>query len=209
MTITYLELLTFVFAVILFMFTPGPGVFAILAKAMIQGAWSAFPMAVGMGLGDALYMVFSAYGLSAIATNFSSVFTLIKYLGAAYLFYLAWKMWITIPKEINHYEALKQGKVEGCKSLISGFLISTSNPKVILFYVSLLPSFFPVTRLNSYDIWVLCVVICLSAILAMMTYAILANVAQRRLKTSKAQQRFNRVGALLMAIAGIWLLLKG
>ncbi|PNK60287.1 LysE family translocator [Psychrobacter sp. FDAARGOS_221] len=209
MTITSLQLLTFIIAVFVFIMTPGPGVFATIAKAMTQGAWSALPLAIGLAAGDTIYMVFSAYGLSALATNFNTAFTVIKVVGAAYLFYLAYKMWTTVPPKINTADVLVKQKNQGAKSILSGFLISISNPKVILFYVSLLPSFFPITELNALDITALCAVIFIWAIICMMIYAFMASYAQKQLKSSTARQRFNRVGASFMGLAGAWLVAKG
>lgn len=208
MTITTVQLFTFIVAVFVFILTPGPGVFATIAKAMTQGSWAALPLIIGLAAGDTIYMVFSAYGLSALASNFNTLFTIVKFVGAGYLFYLAYKMWTTVPPEIvTENVALK--KNEGLKSVMSGFLISISNPKVILFYISLLPSFFPVTSLTGVDITVLCLVIFVCAIIAMMMYAFMASYAQKRLKNPKARQKFNRVGAVFMGLAGTWLIAKG
>lgn len=214
MTITFIQLFTFIFAVTLFMLTPGPGVFATIAKAMSQGSWAVLPLAIGLAAGDTIYIVFSAYGLSALATNFNTLFTAIKFAGAGYLFYLAYKMWVTMPPaiETNSSETLlvtKDDRKQGIKSMASGFLISISNPKVILFYVSLLPSFFPVANLTGVDIGILCGVIFVCAVVTMMSYAFIAGYAQKQLKSPKSRQIFNRVGASLMGMAGGWLLTKG
>ena len=208
MTITTIQLFTFIVAVFVFILTPGPGVFATIAKAMTQGSWAALPLIIGLAAGDTIYMVFSAYGLSALASNFNTLFTIVKFVGAGYLFYLAYKMWTTVPPEIVT-ESVELKKNEGLKSVMSGFLISISNPKVILFYISLLPSFFPVTSLTGVDITTLCLVIFVCAIVAMMMYAFMASYAQKRLKNPKARQKFNRVGAVFMGLAGTWLIAKG
>lgn len=205
MTITLLQLLTFIIAVAVFVATPGPGVFAVLAKGMSQGAWSVLPLALGLALGDSIYMVFSAYGLSALATEFHGLFLVIKYLGAVYLFYLAWQLW-TQPVSGTAMASVEKGR--SGKSFLSGLLISISNPKVILFYVSLLPSFFPVTTLTAIDIALVCAVIFIVAALMMMVYGFLADYAQRKFREPKARQRFNRIGAAFMGLAGGWLLSK-
>ena len=103
----------------------------------------------------------------------------------------------------------KGDRKQGIKSMTSGFLISISNPKVILFYVSLLPSFFPVANLTGVDIGILCGVIFVCAVVTMMSYAFVAGYAQKQLKSSKSRQIFNRVGASFMGMAGGWLLTKG
>lgn len=209
MNITIIQLLTFIFAVFIFIMTPGPGVFATIAKAMNKGSWSALPLAIGLAAGDTIYMTFSAYGLSALATNFNTLFTAVKFVGAAYLFYLAYKMWTNVPPEISSNSSQAVEKKDGLKSITSGFLISISNPKVILFYLSLLPSFFPVQNLTGLDVVVLSAVIFTCAIIGMMIYAVMAGYAQQRLKSQKSRQKFNRVGASFMGLAGSWLVVKG
>lgn len=207
MTITWLQLLTFILANSIFVLTPGPGVFAAIAKGMAQGARPVLPLAVGMALGDTVYMFFSAYGLSVIATNFGLLFSLIRYVGAAYLLYLAWKLWTTKPQTEQPQTAPR--KRDSLSGFISGFLISISNPKVILFYISLLPSFFPVTTLGDVDIVIICTIVFVVVTTWIMAYGVIAGYAQKQLRNPTSRLRFNRASATLMGAAGAWLLAKG
>lgn len=208
MTLTLLQIVAFSFASFVFVITPGPGVFAAIAKAMTKGSWAVLPLAIGMAFGDMVYMIFSVYGLSTLATNFHGLFTLIRFVGAAYLFYLAWKMWVAVPVSLDDKVVKEINKRERLSDLTSGFLISISNPKVILFYISLLPSFFPVTTLNQADTMVISAIVFVAVVLGIMLYAGVAGYAKKQLKNPKSSQRFNRVSATLMGGAGVWLLAK-
>src|ERR1700761_6212283 len=76
---------------------PGPGVAAIVARGLGGGFRGAVPMVIGILIGDLIYLSFAAFGLAAIATYFGAVFTIIRYLSAAYLLYIAWKFWTARP----------------------------------------------------------------------------------------------------------------
>ena len=142
--------ITFFLAILIFSVTPGPGVFALIAKALTEGSKACFPLSLGMVTSDILYLVLACYGLAAIAEHFGWAFTAIRMLGAMYLFYLGYKLW-TAKLDIDKDASLK-GKGQWFKSLLQGFLISASNPKVILFYIAFLPTFMDLTVLKSSDI---------------------------------------------------------
>jgi threonine/homoserine/homoserine lactone efflux protein len=89
--------LAFFAAIFIFSITPDPGVFAILARAMTEGAAACFTLGLGMAISDIVYLVFACYGLAAIAEHWGGLFTVIRILGAAYLLYLGWKMWRARP----------------------------------------------------------------------------------------------------------------
>src|SRR5882724_3230837 len=76
---------------------PGPGVAAIVARGLGGGFKGSVPMVFGILVGDLIYLSFAAFGLAAIATYFAGVFTVIRYLSAAYLLYIAWKFWTAKP----------------------------------------------------------------------------------------------------------------
>lgn len=207
MTLSFLQILTFALASIIFVMTPGPGIFASIAKAMAQGAKSVLPMSVGLALGDIIYVVLSVYGLSVLATNFHEVFVAVRIIGACYLFYLAYKMWTATPNQ-GERVSKPADKRDVLGSLVGGFLISISNPKVILFYVSLLPSFFPVATLNVVDTVIISVITFISVVVGIMIYAIAASYAQKQLSKPQTRRIFNRVSASLMGGAATWLLAK-
>ena len=70
---------------------PGPGVIALVARSLGSGYRPTLPMLFGMALGDVAYLTAAVLGLAYIASTFGLVFTIIRYLGAAYLLFIAWK----------------------------------------------------------------------------------------------------------------------
>ncbi|MGK0271097.1 MAG: threonine/homoserine/homoserine lactone efflux protein, partial [Cocleimonas sp.] len=80
-------------AIFIFGITPGPGIFTLLGKALSTGVKDCIPMSLGMSISDTIYLILATYGLAAIAENYSGLFLVIRFTGAAYLIYLGWKMW--------------------------------------------------------------------------------------------------------------------
>ncbi|REG87016.1 LysE family translocator [Marinomonas pollencensis] len=199
--------ITFFIAIFVFSVTPGPGVFAIIARSMVQGAKRSIGLCVGMALSDIVYLVMACYGLAAIAAQWETAFLVVRYLGAAYLIYLGWKMWTaSVGSAGNTSQQKSEKKLDG---FFQGFMISASNPKVIVFYIAFLPNFIDVTALHGADI-VLASVIAFSALLlGLSVIAIGASQARRYMKSEKAMKGLNRSAGSIMALAGGYLGLKG
>ncbi len=200
--------IAFSIAIFIFAITPGPGTFALLARALNSGAWSCFPMALGMTISDIVYLILATLGLATIAENYSGLFTVIRFVGAAYLIYLGWKMW-TAEADTEFKQNGRLQTKSWIAGFVQGFLISASNPKVILFYIAFLPTFMDLTILSQADI-VLASVLTLFALMAgLMLVAIGASSVRQFLKSQKAIKRLNQTAGSIMVGAGLFLVYKG
>jgi threonine/homoserine/homoserine lactone efflux protein len=199
---TFESAITFFLAIFIFGITPGPGVFAILARAMTKGAPSCFSLALGMTVSDIVYLVLACLGLAVIAENYATLFTLIRWVGAAYLIYLGYKMW-TAP--IQTEEEPGVDKKRGLGGFVQGFLISASNPKVILFYIAFLPTFMDLTALTHQDIALAAVLTLFALMIGLMMLAYMAAYARKALKTERGIKTLNRSAGSIMMMAGIYL----
>ncbi|MFY0675986.1 MAG: LysE family translocator [Neptuniibacter sp.] len=198
--------LSFFVAIFIFGITPGPGVLAILARALAKGAGDCFMLALGMTISDICYLVAACFGLAVIATSWSELFTVIRIVGAGYLIYLGWKMWNTpIDSEVSQQKPDRKMMAAG---FIQGFLISASNPKVILFYIAFLPTFMDLTTLNTYDIVLASFLTLIALMLGLMLIALFASKARTYLQSERSAQRMNQGAGSLMLGAGAYLLTK-
>jgi len=195
--------ITFFIAIFIFGITPGPGVFAILARGMTEGARSCFLLALGMTVSDIIYLVLACFGLAAIAEHWGELFTVIRLAGAAYLCYLGWKLW-TSPINLDDTPIEKHPR-HGLMSFVQGFLISASNPKVILFYIAFLPTFMDLTILNSQDIMLAAALTLVALMLGLMLIAKMASAARRVFRSHRAMQNLNRTAGSIMVGAGVYL----
>lgn len=198
--------LIFALAVFIFGITPGPGVFAIISRALTQGAGACFFLSVGMIVSDILYLIAACLGLAVIATQFNGVFLIVRIIGAAYLFYLGWKMW-TSPIHLSTGES-KVSVKNHFLSFSQGFLISASNPKVILFYIAFLPTFMDMTVLDPEDIALASVLTFLSLLAGLSLIAWFAASARKFFESERGAQRLNRGAGAIMVSAGAFLLSK-
>jgi len=195
--------ISFFIAVLIFGITPGPGVFAILAQALSKGAKSCFMLAFGMTISDMLYLIAACFGLATIATHWSEVFTVIRIAGAGYLIFLGWKLW-SAPIDVDAMTAeTKQRK--NSLSFLQGFLISASNPKVILFYIAFLPTFMDITALSHADIALASVLTVIALMIGLMTIAAFAASARRWFQSERAVKNLNRSAGSIMVSAGLFL----
>lgn len=203
---------TYFLAIFVFAVTPGPGIFALLAKGMSAGARPCIPLALGMTVSDIIYLLLAFYGLAALAENWGEAFTLLRYAGAAYLFYLGWKMWTADITDYTLSPAQKAGNglsKDALKGFTQGFLISASNPKVILFYIAFLPTFIDLTVLNRSDMFLVVGLTLVGLMMGLMLVATFASSARRFFQSERAQKGTNRTAGSLMVAAGAFLIAKG
>ncbi len=195
--------LSFFIAIFIFGITPGPGVFAILAKALTQGHKACFSLILGMVMSDIVYLIATCFGLASLASHWNEVFTLIRLIGAFYLLYLGWKLW-TAPIVVDTLERAENNRQRRL-SFLQGFLISASNPKVILFYIAFLPTFMDLSALSNTDIALASVLTFAALMLGLMLIARFAAKARSALTSEQAQRHLNRGAGALMMGAGVYL----
>jgi threonine/homoserine/homoserine lactone efflux protein len=198
-------LAAFTIAYAIAVLVPGPGVAAVVARALGGGFMSAVPMVLGILVGDLIYLVFALFGLAAIATWFGPIFIVVRWAGAAYLLYIAWQFWTAKPGT----EQVRAKTESTWKTFLSGFALTMGNPKTIVFYLALLPTVVPldkpITILGFTELTAIVVVVLLIIGFA---YAALAAAARDLFKSSKAIQRLNRTASVMMASAAAFVVAR-
>jgi leucine efflux protein len=134
----------YVAGVIVVVLLPGPNSLFVLASSARRGVFSGYKAAFGVFLGDAVLMTLSALGIASLLKTEPFFFALLKYLGAAYLLYLgigilcgAWRQWRDFSAVLSR--PVKEEDVGS--PFRKALLLSLSNPKAILFFVSLFIQF--------------------------------------------------------------------
>lgn len=143
------DFLMFVVAGLLLNMTPGADTLYIVGKSASGGAKSGAVAALGIGAGCLVHTCLVAFGLAALMTSSSDIYLWVKWLGAAYLFYLGFSMMfmnsqnkanhLNISTANNHHQPLDQTSLS--KVFWGGFLTNALNPKVALFFLAFLPQF--------------------------------------------------------------------
>lgn len=175
---------------------PGPGMTAIVARALGSGFRPTFFMGLGLILGDLCYLTAVILGLALLAQTFTTPFLIIKYLGALYLVYIAWKLWTTglIAQDIEAKRSTHIGL-----SFLSGLLVTLGNPKTMLFYVALVPTLIPLEAIGAKDYAALVGITFVVLIAVLIPYILLASQARTLLKKPNSLKALNRSAASILA----------
>ncbi len=175
---------------------PGPGITAIVARALGSNFRETFFMGLGLVLGDMTYLTAVILGLAFVAQTFTEVFVVIKILGALYLGYIAYKLWTAglLPQDI----AAKKSSNVGM-SFLSGLLVTLGNPKTMLFYVALVPTLISIDSVGMREYGLLLLTTFVVLLVVLIPYMLLASRARTLLKQPRALQALNRVAASILA----------
>ncbi|MFD1251368.1 Homoserine/homoserine lactone efflux protein [Devosia equisanguinis] len=193
-------LTTFTIAYAIAVLVPGPGVAAVVARALGGGFKGAFPMVLGILAGDLVYFLFAVFGLAAIATWFGPVFTVVRWAGAAYLLYIAYKFWTARPGS----EQMKPKNEDPWKTFLAGFSLTMGNPKTIVFYLAILPSVVPLGEMNPVAFIELTTIVVVVLLVIACGYAWLASAARELFRSERALGRLNKTaGAMMAGAAGL------
>lgn len=175
---------------------PGPGVTALVARALGSGFRETFFMGLGIVLGDMVYLTAVVLGLALIAQTFTTVFLVVKFAGVLYLGYIAWKLWTAglLPEDIK-----AKPSTNAAMSFLSGLLVTLGNPKTMLFYIALVPTLIDIAAIGPRDYALLLTATFLVLLAVLVPYMLLASRARLLLKQPKALRALNRVAASVLA----------
>ena len=176
---------------------PGPGVLAIVARALGNGFRATIPAVLGNTLGDLILMSLSAFGLAVIAREMGSLFLVVKMVGAAYLIWLGYKYW-TAP--VADLQLVPYSPHQG---FFAQLMLTLGNPKGLVFFLALMPSVIDLNRLNITGYAQLCTVTLTLIPAIELFYAALAAQARTLLTGVVARRRLNKSAGAIMIGAGV------
>ena len=184
--------------------TPGPGVAAIIARGLARGTAGAPAFIAGFVVGDLLWFFAAALGLSALAQTAHTAFVVLKFAGAAYLLFLAYKLWTAPVSAAAEDSAQVAGLGQRPMQLFLGTLTLTmSNPKTMIFYVALLPTIVPLESLtpDGYAEIALAILVILPVILG--SYVVAAARARNLFRSPRSRRAINRGSGTVLAAAAV------
>src|SRR3954454_8864432 len=194
-------LLVFAGALFVAAASPGPGIAAIVARVLGRGTDGAIAFPAGVAVGDVVWLTFAIAGLAVLAQTFQAVFLVVKYAGAAYLLYLAWKLW-TAPAAAREVSAATT-RESPAKLFLGGLAVTMGNPKVMVFYLALLPNLLDLGSIGAIGYAELVGVVLAVLGTVFSSYILLAARARRLFTSSRAMQAINRTSGVVMAGAAV------
>jgi threonine/homoserine/homoserine lactone efflux protein len=134
----FYQLLSFSIATFFMAVMPGPDNIYVITESVSKGSKNGILISLGLNLGVLIHTIAAATGISIILAKSEFAFQLIQYLGAAYIFYMAYGAYKENAIELNKPNHIVESKL---KILRTGFLMNVLNPKVSLFFIAFLPQF--------------------------------------------------------------------
>ena len=202
-----LTLLSFTATAMLLTFAPGPDVMYLLAKSLHDGTRSGLTLALGLACGCFFHTTLVMVGVAAFIQSSPAAFSALMYAGAAYLLYLAWGAFrapasdLSVSSETDAYDKWALWR--------RGLLMNAMNPKVLLFFLALLPQFIdPATALSpSVQIGILGGIFAMQAVFCFSLIAVCAGkIRDKILHIRNFSLIMNRVEAALLTLIAVSLL---
>ncbi|RWM16080.1 MAG: LysE family translocator [Mesorhizobium sp.] len=175
---------------------PGPGLTALIARALGSGFRSALAMSFGLMLGDLTYLTAVVLGLALVAQTFGMAFLAIKWLGVAYLAFLGWRFWTSgiTPETVE----AKKGRGGLVSSFVAGLAVTLGNPKTMIFYLAITPTIVDLKTITLADYGILVALTLVVLLVVLVPYLALAAKARGLLKSPRALRALNRTAAAFM-----------
>jgi threonine/homoserine/homoserine lactone efflux protein len=175
-------------------FTPGPDNIFVLMQSATQGRKAGLVVTLGLCAGLVVHTLAVAFGLAAVFAASATAFTVLKAVGAGYLVYLAWQAW-RAPVGALASQVEQQPNMR--RMFLRGWVMNLTNPKVVFFFLALLPQFVHAERgAVALQLCALGGIFIVSTLLAFGSITYFAAAVSHRLRSSASAQRWlNRVAA--------------
>ena len=174
--------------------SPGPSIAALVARVITRGPGSVLPFLAAMWIGEAIWLACAVFGLAVVAQTFQLAFTLLKWAGVAYLLHLAWRMWTAPTEAADMPDADTPLRLFGV-----GLAVTLGNPKIMVFYLALLPSLLDLSAVTLLGWAELTAVMALVVVTVDLAWVFGAARARRLFRTSAGRRLANRLSAGMMA----------
>ncbi|MDX1375263.1 MAG: LysE family translocator [Burkholderiales bacterium] len=185
---------------------PGPTILTVLSYALAHGRRANVALVAAVALGDSTALAVSVLGLGALLAASAFWFTVVKWIGGAYLLYLGVRL-LRSGLAAPAASGVPVPAASRWTLFANTYLVTALNPKGIAFFVAFLPQFVSAQAAIAPQLWTLAVTFVALASLNATLYAAFAGSARRLLRAPRAQRMLNLAGGGLLAAAGVWALM--
>lgn len=201
MTISIAELGLYIFGLFVLFITPGPVWVAVVARVLAGGFREAWPLTLGVAVGDIFWSVLAVLGMGWVASTFGGAMFALRIVAALFFLWLGWSLIRAGDVEISKDGRLtKPGLWAG---FVAGVIVILSNPKAVLFYMGVLPGFFDLSRLTVIDIAAIATASFIVPLVGNLGLAYFVDRARRLLSSPNAIARMNLSAGILLIFVGV------
>ena len=208
---TYSEMYFYAFAMFILFLTPGPVWVVLLARIFSNGWSGGLPLAFGVIIADFTWSYLAVISISSVSEVIPSITKVLTWVAAIFFAYLSIKLWRKPSYDLND---IKLSNVSSkfkfqsvyLESFVTGLLVNFSNPKAILFYISIMPGFFALYQLTNNDALIIASVSALVPFIGNVILIGLVSPVRQLMKSPTAQKKLNQISAILLFLVAIMIL---
>jgi threonine/homoserine/homoserine lactone efflux protein len=190
--------ISFVLASMLLCLTPGPTVFLVMGQSLSHGKKSVIPLVTGVLAGDVIAMSISFAGLGALLAASAILFSIFKWVAAAYLIYIGLKAWRTktVTENID-FVMPKNGKI-----FKQALIVTALNPKSIIFFIAFFPLFMVTDKPVIPQMVIMAFSFLFASAISAFLYSIFSGYLRNKMNIEKSQNVLNKVSGSMLIGAG-------
>lgn len=205
MTVTLQSLWLYAGALVILWITPGPVFVALTARALSGGFRSAWPLAVGVTIGDVLWPLLAIFGLTWVLSQFENLIEVLHWLAVAMFLFMG----IMLIRHADTSVMTAESRLTrpGMWSAFSaGVAAVIGNPKAIFFYMAVLPGFFDLRHVTGPDIAAIIALSMIIPLLGNLFTAFAVAQARRLLSSQEGLRRLNITAGVLLILVAVLIL---
>lgn len=200
MTLAWTDLALYAGAVLVLFLTPGPVWMALAARALSGGFRAAWPLALGVVVGDAIWPFLAILGVSWIVSSVAGLMSALRFVAAVMFISMGVMVLLRAGKPLAADSRLtRPGQWAG---FMAGLAVILGNPKAILFYMGLLPGFFDLTRVTALDVAAIVAISMVVPLSGNIVMALFIGRMRALLSSPRALRRSNIVAGLALIVVG-------
>lgn len=201
MTVTLWQLVVYMAGMAALWAVPGPVWVALLARSLFGGFAAAWPLAIGVVLGDLMWPALAIFGLSWVVSVYADFLHVLKLVAAVTFgvmgLLLIRKSGVLLGADNR---LTRPGRLAG---FMTGIAAAVGNPKSILFYLTVLPGFFDLSRLNGWDITAILAISAAVPLVGNLGLALFLDKARDLISSSERVAVLNRISGVLLILVGV------
>jgi threonine/homoserine/homoserine lactone efflux protein len=201
MTITAANLLLYCGALLILFLTPGPVWLAMMARALSGGFQAAWPLALGVALGDILWPLVAVLGITWILSVFDTMMEVLRWIASGVFILMGLALIRQAGEKISTDSRLtRPGMWSG---FLAGIIAILGNPKAVLFYIGVLPGFFDLRSVTGPDIGLILAASVIVPLIGNLTIAVLVGHVRGFLTAPRTLRRINLISGGMLIFVGL------
>ena len=209
---TLSELYFYAFAMLILFLTPGPVWIVILSRIFSNGWSGGLPLAFGVIIADFTWSLLAVISVSSVSEAIPSITNILTWVAVIFFLYLGYSLW---KKSTYDLKSVKLSNISSkfnfksvyLESFVTGLLVNFSNPKAILFYISIMPGFFILDQLSNQDILIIASTSALVPFFGNLGLIALVSPVRQLMKSPEAQKKLNKISAIMLFFVAALILL--